>query len=178
MGEGLVMMREYLTSNKGDEYAADIFGTLIDRASTLSGLKPDDLEKIQQFTATLDAYVDELAKDQHPDQAKWGVEWKDKNLVEQYRAARGRPANAQPPADLQKQLEAAEAKVAALQQALNAAKAAPHGDVIGAQNQLNAAYADEGRIQTQMKQVSGPAPKPKWLDKFEPVLPEGTVTTQ
>jgi hypothetical protein len=107
----------------------------------------------------------------------WGVEWKDKSVVDQYRLARNHPTNVAPPGDLQKKLDEAEAKVITLQKAVDDAKA-NHGDVVGAQNQLNAANAEVGQLYAQMKQVAGPAPKPKWLEKFDIVLPETVVGPQ
>src|SRR5207237_360101 len=105
-----------------------------------------------------------------------------KELVLQYRASRDRPAGAAPtptvpPQQLQQELDRAKAKVIQLQRAHEQAKTSG-GDVVGAKNQLDAAYADMARIQMQMEQANAPAPKAKWLDKFDPVLPEGTVTTQ
>jgi hypothetical protein len=174
LNDCIEMARQYLSTHPGDEYAADVYGTLLERVSAMPGVRA---EAVQPLVAGLDQYVDQVGRDTHPDQLKWGVEWKDKTLVQQYRSSRGHAANVTPPADLQKELETAQAKVYQMQQALEQAKA-NHGDVFGAQNQLDAAYAALGKIQLQAKQAAGPAPKPKWLDKLEPVLPEGSVSTQ
>ena len=74
-------------------------------------------------------------------------------------------------AELQKQLEDAKAKVAQLQKQLDDARNT-HGDEYGIKKQLDAANADLGRITFQMGQIAGPAPKPKWLDKFQIEAPE------
>lgn len=180
IGDAIRLMQAYLAMQRGDEYAANIFGTLIDRASSMPGVSKEDKEQLARHVDFLDNYNDQLARDQHPGQLKWGTEWLQEDLVRAYRANRGKPANAvaAPPEQLKKDIEAAQAKVFQMQQAVNQAKSAG-GDVVGAENQMNAALANLGRLQMQLQQAGAPPRAPVWLtqEKFAPVVPE-TVMTQ
>lgn len=177
LGMAIETMHDYLGTQRDDEYAANVYGTLLDKASTMPGVAK---EKLAAQWETFDRYIDQLATTVHPDQLKWGIDWMPKELVQRYRESRDHTAGAAPAAPqekLQQELDQAKAAVIRMQKAYEQAKNSG-GDVIGAKNQLEAAQANAFRIQMQMDQAGAPAPKPKWLDKFQPVLPEGTVTTQ
>jgi hypothetical protein len=176
-GEAIRMLRDYLNRAQGDEYAANIYGTLVDHAGALPTLTADEKAKLAEQTDFLDRYNDQMAND-HQGQLKWGTEWLQADLVQQYRANRGKApgaAAAAPPDQLKRDAEAAQAKVYQLTAAVNQAKQSG-GDVVGAENQLNAALANLGRLQMQMAQAGAPPRAPVWLTKFEPVVPEGVVT--
>jgi hypothetical protein len=169
MEKALDSLRQYLSRAHGDEYAADIFGTLVDRVANAPGANK---EALQQYTMFLDNYTSFLARDGRPNELKWGIEWKPREQVLSYRASRGRTGPAQTPQQLQAELDAAKARVLQLQQAVDQAKATPGSDVIGTQNQYRDALATLADVQMRMEAAAAPAPKPKWLEKFQPVVPE------
>jgi hypothetical protein len=168
------MARTYLGMAQEDEYAANIFGTLVDRLSTVPSLSKVDKDKIEEHYQFLDQYNDRFAT-QHDGKLKWGIEWLQPDLVRQYRSNRGKPANAiAAPEQLKKDVEAAEARVYTMRQAVDKARSSG-GDVVGAQNQLDAAQANFGRLQLQLNQMGAPPRPPTWLTKFDPVVPEATT---
>jgi hypothetical protein len=172
------MLRQYLASNPGDEYAANVFGTLLDKVSKMPSAPKDDIEHFETF---LDTYCDAMAKS-HPGMLKYGVEWLPADEVQRYRANRGQPVGpavaAPSAADLAKELDAAKQKVVLLQRNYDAIQRSGAGDLVGAKNQLDAALATVARTQMQIDQIAaGGQSKPaKWLEKLEPVVPEGTVS--
>ena len=79
-------------------------------------------EALQEYVSFLDDYNDRMAIDR-PGQLKWGTEWLPSEVVRSYRANRGKdPDEIATPEQLKQELEAAQTKVYAMQQAVTQAK--------------------------------------------------------
>ena len=173
------LVRGVLAGPANDEYAADVFGTLINKIDQMDKAPQD---RVDALWAAHDAYVDQLAaRGDVPDVAgklKWGVDWMPAEEVKQFRKARGLTNRATGIAAAAKEVELAAARrrsaETALRIATDAQKNNQPADVKGAQAQLDAANAALAKA-TKTLQEAGAAMNykpPRWLTKFEPVIPQ------
>jgi hypothetical protein len=161
-----------------DEYAADIFGTLVAKIETMDRAPKD---KVEGYWAFYDTYVDQVAKEQNPGKLKWGIDWLPAEEVRRNRELRrlaGAPVGVQAAA---KDVDAAAQRVRTAQAALNKAQEARKrgeaADEKGAENQLKAANDALNDAQQKLRnanEVMNFKP-PRWLAKFPPVVPSPIV---
>jgi hypothetical protein len=171
------LVRQQMGHQQNDEYAADIFGTLVNKISTMDRAPKDKLDEWWKFH---DNYIDALAARGdvgQPGKLKWGVEWLPAEDVKRYRNAR----NVTNPGvgAAAKDVEVAQARVRSAETALKKAKAdranGGTADVTGAESQLDAANAALVKASKALNDANDAvnAKKPRWLEKFnEPVLPQ------
>jgi hypothetical protein len=161
------MVRNYMASQQGDEFAADIFGTLVNKMSALPSVPKEEVAEYWQY---LDQYVDQLAQkdgaaNPNAGKLKWGVDWLPAEDVKAFRQARG-VANAG--GTLQAAAKEADAALAKRDLAEKMLQKAV--DKVGAQKQLDAANAAlaEAQKKVQAAGVGLNYKKPRWLTEFEP----------
>jgi hypothetical protein len=172
-------LRTYLQGTPGDDYAADIMGMLLARASSMPGAERNKVDPLWTF---LDTYNDRDAEKTHPGKLKWGVEWLAAEEVKLFRPLRFTAGSAAAGlSQAARELEIANTRHATVQRNLELAQAAKARgvavDLQGAQNQFDAATAIKDKAQKNFDEASASLKykKPRWLEKFEPVLPEPTA---
>jgi hypothetical protein len=171
--------RQEMGRMPNDEYAADIFGTLINKISTMDRAPKD---KLDQWWKAHDNYIDSLAARGdvgQPGKLKWGIEWLPAEDVQNYRNARN--ATSPDVGAAAKEVQLAQARVKSAETALrNATAARTRGDaadVAGAQSQLEAANTALVKAQKVLNDANAAVnvKKPRWLSKFDPVIPAQKV---
>jgi hypothetical protein len=137
---------------------------------------------VDEYWTFLDHYVDQLgqqggAANPNAGKLKWGLDWLPAEEVRQLRLTRGVEDRGGVLAAAAKEAETAfqRAKLAeaALQKAKDARAKGQPADLVGAQNQLDAANAVLAEAQKKV-QAAGAGlnfKKPRWLSEFAPVLP-------
>jgi hypothetical protein len=155
-----------------DEYAVDVFGSLLAKLSAIPSVKRQDME---QLWNAWDSFVDRIATT-HPGELKWGVEWLPAEQVKTYRQNRAIVGGVTPE-KAGKALQLAQAGVKSAQTALDNAKLQQAngrpGDVVGATQRLEAAKRAEEDALKDFNAAGANAKPPKWLDAdhLQPALP-------
>jgi hypothetical protein len=178
-GVAIEDLQRYLQSKPDDEYAADVFGMALEKAKTFPNVTKENLAAMWKF---LDGYDDRLAQSPdnqqaHPNQLKWGTEWLPAEDVQHYRAARGQ-GDGVSLTQAARDLEAARSKNKIAQDGLAHAKemqtAGRHFDLVGFQNNADAAAANLAAAQKTFQIATAGLHPAKWLshDQLQPVLPE------
>ncbi len=174
------LVRQQLGHKADDEYAADIFGTLVNKIASME--KPPK-EKVDAWWKVHDDYVDALARNPGAPagKLKWGIDWLPAEDVKLYRLARGVTDPNVEVGLAEREVQLAAQRKRAADTALKNAKAAREkgeaADVQGAQTLLDAAAAAEIKAQkalTEAKAAVGMKPA-RWLTKFDPVVPQPIV---
>lgn len=162
-------LKAYLDTQPGDEYAAEIFGTLLARATSMPNAPKD---KIEPFWEYLDKYNDEIARSRgETGKLKWGVDWLPAEDVMRFRQARAAGNSVSVTVtEAARQLEAARARLKSAQAALTKAQSG-RGDVIGAQRAVDASTEAVLEAEKMVQATAATMTPPKWLEKFEPVIP-------
>jgi hypothetical protein len=155
-----------------DEYAVDVFGSLLGKLSAVPGVKRQDME---QLWTAWDSYVDRLASNR-PNELKWGVEWLSAEQVKGYRQTRAVVGGITPDV-AGKKLQTAKTAFASAQTQLENAKLQQangrQADVVGATQRLETAKRALDEAQKDFVAAGANAVPPKWLDPdhIQPALP-------
>jgi hypothetical protein len=173
------LVRQHLARAPEDEYAADIFGTLVNKIERMDKAPK---EKVDEWWKIHDQFIDQIAsRSTDPAMAgklKWGTEWLPADDVKNYRLARGVTNPGAGVAAAAREVELAGQRRHSAQTALNnanVAKAAGKAaDVQGAQSQLDAANAALVKAQQALNLANAAmnVKKPNWQGNFKPVIPE------
>jgi multidrug efflux pump subunit AcrA (membrane-fusion protein) len=165
-------IQKYLAQKAHDDYAANVYGTLIQKAAS-RGVRKEALEPLWKY---LDQYNDALAQheaQQNPDRAgklKWGVDWMPAEDVKRYREVR--VAGSMSVTQAAQQLESARARLRQAQAAFERAKRGEAADRVGAEGAVQTAAADVATAEKNVQAAAMTMPPPKWLEKFEPAPPD------
>jgi hypothetical protein len=176
IGQGLYSLKTYLDQHASDEYAADLFGSLLTRAAAMPN---KDTKTIDDMWVYLDRYNDSMATALRKEgQLKWGVEWMDADKVKGFRVGRAAVGTAGASQEGALTAAAQDLEKAKRQVVLAERSAKNSRDPLGAQRTLDGAKANLAKAQQAFDTVSKAQnyEKPKWLDKFDPVLPESMPT--
>jgi hypothetical protein len=172
------LLKSQMESHAGDEYAADVFGSLVNRLASTPSLPAGSKEKIDGYWTFLDGYEDAMATSKNDGKLKWGVDWLPADEVKGYRPLRNTSRDNARVTDAAKTLEAAGQHVHTAEAALTLQQqrkaAGQPADVQGAQKQLDDANAAFTRAQKALDEANAMLKyrKPRWLETFEPVVPE------
>jgi len=181
MVQAAELVRTHMSHQQNDEYAADIFGTLVDKISKMPNAPK---EKVDAWWTFHDNYIDALAARGDVGEAgklKWGVDWLPADDVKNARLARGvaNPAAGVEAAatDLKLAMQREQTAKITLKNAEAARAKGAAGDVEGAKSQVAAANAAVVKAKQALDLASAAVntKKPRWLTKFEPVIPQQAV---
>ncbi|MEO6436694.1 MAG: hypothetical protein ABIP55_13165 [Tepidisphaeraceae bacterium] len=171
------LVKEYMSRNKDDETAADIFGTMVNKLSTSTVAK----DRIEIMWSFYDSYVDALGKQNDAGKLKWGVDWIAAEDVKAYRPMRSAAGTGGDVMAAAKEVKLAQQRVQGAENALKKAQAdkdaGKNADLRGAQDQLTAASAAFTQAQEKLDAANAQMKyrKPRWLETFQPVIP--TIVT-
>jgi hypothetical protein len=175
------MVRQYMGANQNDEYAADIFGTLVNK---VAGTEKPPKEKIDLWWGFHDNYIDQMAARGdvgQPGKLKWGIDWMPAEQVQGFRAARAVGNGGGGVGAAAKEVELAALRVRSAEIALKNAKAARasgnSADVTGAETQLATANAGLVKAQKALNDANNAVnvKQARWLTNFDPVIPQQAV---
>jgi hypothetical protein len=166
MGE---VVQQYMQGHPDDELASNVLGTVIDRGvKMIPTMTPEQKSKYDGFKTYLDQYNTQLATKSHPGMAKWGTEWLPEADVKRYMTMK-QAGNTSDGMKVARQLDAARKNLAQLQNELDlAARSGAPSDAL--RKRVDDSNAQVKTLETQAHAGYYP---PHWLDKFEPVLPDG-----
>jgi hypothetical protein len=171
------LLKTQMETHRDDEYAADVFGSLVNKLASAPSLPTGSKEKIEAYWVFLDQYEDAMGA-KNEGKLKWGVDWMPADEVKAYRPLRNAPRDSTNVTNAAKAADAASRLVHAAESALTIQQqrkaAGQPADVQGAQTQLDAANASFAKAQKALEEANSMLKyrKPRWLETFEPVVPE------
>ena len=173
--EATKSMRKYLDAHgEYDEAASNVFGTVLSRLSSMP-LNPAtraDLAIQQKF---LDSY-NEGGAAQHEGKLKWGIDWLPAEDVKRYRLLKGSVQDAALQ-QLYRQLDQAKVKATMAQKAYDQASSRAGTDVSSFKTRLDQANAAVEQVQQQVDAAKQAVQPQRWLEQFEPIIPEEGSTS-
>ncbi|HEX8521996.1 MAG TPA: hypothetical protein VF669_07045 [Tepidisphaeraceae bacterium] len=157
---------------KYDDLAANVYGMLLDRLGNMS-INSATRADVQAHQKYLDDYNARFSQE-HEGKLKWGTEWLPPEDVKRYRMLKGSVQDAAL-TQLYRQLDIAKARAAQAQKTFDAASKTGTPTTT-LKTQLDVANEQLKQVQDQIDNAKQAVQPQRWIEKFEPVIPDEAQT--